>query len=58
MENKRQSFPSFFKKVFVLVLIIMIKKIRLILGVEEDKVTFLFKIWKVNKNGFQGCVSD
>ena len=46
-ENKRQSFPSFFfKKDFVLVLIIMIKKVRLILGVEENKVTFLLKIYK------------
>ena len=44
IENKRQSFPSFFKKNFVLVLIIIIKKVRLILGVEENKVTFLFKI--------------
>ena len=31
----------------------MIKKVRLILGVEENKVTFLLKIYELIKKGFK-----
>lgn len=61
MENKTQNFPSL-KKIFVLVIliVIMIKKVMVILGLEENGVILWSEIEKSEKKKkrLQVCVGD